>query len=85
MGGLVVYLQRDLIKLGSMSPRVMAAEHEVSATREDDAYICLGAAAVAAVEGGEEGRDWSRGGNGTCHAYLQHLAARIRSGPLLDQ
>ncbi len=72
-------LQSNFIELGSVSPSVVTTEHEVSAAWEHDAYICLGAAAVTAIKGGKNRRDWSRCDIGTCHAYLQQLIARFRS------
>ena len=73
-------LDSDFIELGAVGPCVVAAEHKVSAAREDDAYVCLCAAAVTAIERSKDGRNWSRCGICTCHAYLQQLVARIRSG-----
>jgi hypothetical protein len=79
LSGLVVNLKGNFVELGAVRPCVVTTEHEVSTAREDDAYICLGAAAVTAVEGGKNRRDWSRCGICTCHAYLQQLVTRFRS------
>ena len=73
-------LESNFIEHGTVCPSVVAAEHEIASTRKDDAYICLGAAAVTAIERSKNGRNWSRCGICTCHAYLQQLVARIRSG-----
>ena len=73
-------LDSDLAELVAMGTRVVAAEHEVAAAGKHNAYICLRAATVTAVGSGQK---WSRGGNGTCHAYLQRSVARIPSGPLV--
>ena len=73
-------LDSDLAELVAVGTSVVAAEHEISPPGEDNAYICLRAAAVTAVG---RGQNWSRCGNGTCHAYLQQSVARIPSGPLV--
>jgi hypothetical protein len=70
----------DLAELVAVGTSVVAAEHEISSAGEHNAYICLRAAAVTAVG---RGKNWSRCGNGTCHAYLQQSDARFPSGPLL--
>jgi hypothetical protein len=80
LSGLVVDLESDLVKLGTVSTCMVAAEHEIASTWEDDSYVGLGAAAVTAIEGIKNWRDWSRCDIGTCHAYLQQLVARFRSG-----
>ncbi len=74
--GLVMDLGRKLIELGAVSACMVSAEQELTAAGEHHAYICLGATAVTTVY---RSKDWSRCGNGTCHAYLQQLVVGFRS------
>jgi hypothetical protein len=78
--GLVVDFGCDLTELVAMGASVVEAEQQLTSARKDNAYICLRAAAVTTVGSGQ---NWSRWGNGACHAYLQQSVARNPSGPLL--
>lgn len=80
LAGFVVDLEGNLIELGPVSTSVVSAEQKIAAAGEHHAYVCLGSAAIAAVG---RSKNWSRCGNGTCHAYLQQSVARNPSGPLL--
>ena len=73
-------LDGNLTELVAVGTSVVEAEEQLAAAGKDNPYICLRAAAVTAVG---RGQDWSRWGNGTCHAYLQRSVARNPSGPLL--
>lgn len=73
-------LNGNLAELVAVGTGVVEAEQQLSAIGKDNSYVCLRTAAVTAVGCGQ---NWSRGGNGTCHAYLQQSFARNPSGPLL--
>src|SRR5690606_26762964 len=54
--GLVLYLSGDLLEFRLELAAVVGAEEQFSAAEQDDAQVCLGATAVAAIGGRQRAR-----------------------------
>ena len=79
--GLVLYFRSDLLQFGRELAPVMRAEEQFAATDEDDAQVCLGAAAVAAIGG----RQWARGGQNSSHVASSLARRAVVPGSTSNQ
>ena len=78
---LVLYLSGDLLEFRLELAAVVGAEEQFSAAQQDDAQVCLGAAAVAAIGG----RQWARGGQNSSHVASSLARRAVVPGSTSNQ
>ena len=78
---LVLYLRGDLLEFRLELAAVVGAEEQFSAAEQDDAQVCLGAAAVAAVSG----RQRARGGQNSSHVASSLARRAVVPGSTSNQ
>lgn len=78
---LVLYLSGDLLEFRLELAAVVGAEEQFSAAQQDDAQVCLGAAAVAAIGG----RQRARGGQNSSHVASSLARRAVVPGSTSNQ
>ena len=78
---LVLYLSGDLLEFRLELATVVGAEEQLSAAEQDDAQVCLGAAAVAAISG----RQRARGGQNSSHVASSLARRAVVPGSTSNQ
>ena len=78
---LVLYLSGDLLEFRLELATMVGAEEQFSAAQQDDAQVCLGAAAVAAIGG----RQWARGGQNSSHVASSLARRAVVPGSTSNQ
>lgn len=78
---LVLYLGGDLLEFRLELAAVVGAEEQFSAAQQDDAQVCLGAAAVAAIGG----RQRARGGQNSSHVASSLARRAVVPGSTSNQ
>src|SRR5690606_30490404 len=79
--GLVLYLSGDLLEFRLELAAVVGAEEQFSAAEQDDAQVCLGATAVAAIGG----RQRARGGQNSSHVASSLARRAVVPGSTSNQ
>ncbi len=78
---LVLYLSGDLLEFRLELAAVVGAEEQFTAAQQDDAQVCLGAAAVAAISG----RQGARGGQNSSHVASSLARRAVVPGSTSNQ